>query len=342
MSRDNLETKWLFVSVIDSAKGWPRFWLQGEKPPFWASFLAVVYCGVIRLRYACYQNGYCQRYHAERPVLVVGNRVVGGTGKTPVILGLVALLKARGVRVGIISRGYGRTDKTLVHLVQQTDTSAQAGDEPLLLARSLLVPVVVAKQRALAIQTLLHHHPEIDLIIADDGWQHLAMARNAVIEVIDAQKGYGNGYCLPAGPLRQPADLDHADMTLTQGEDFQLMPTHWYHLATRRYYLIDEPLPSFFAIEQGVTAMAGIGNPERFFSSLKNLGINISEKVALADHQEIPEEQLNLNTTVIMTMKDAMRCPTDMPAHYWALAVSTQFTPDQEKNLLTLTQRILT
>ncbi len=335
-----------FVRLTKSANGWPTFWLQAEKPPLWARVLSVVYCAVIRLRYACYQMGYCRRYLAERPVLVVGNRVVGGTGKTPVILGLVALLQARGVRVGIVSRGYGRTDKTPVHLVQATDTSAQAGDEPLLLAKTLSVPVVVAKQRSLAIQTLLNHYPELDLILADDGWQHLAMMRHAVIEVIDAQKGYGNGYCLPAGPLRQPANLGQADMTLTQGKDFQLVPTHWYHLATQRYYPLNEQLnedsPFSLIDQQDVTAMAGIGNPERFFNTLENLGINISERVALADHQAIPTARLTQSNTTIMTMKDAMRCPTDnIPPHYWALVVSTQFTPDQEHNLLKLTQRIL-
>lgn len=324
--------------------GWPSFWAHGVTPPYWARAVAWLYCALMRFRRWCYQRGYCTTHTASCPVLVIGNRVVGGTGKTPVILGLVSLLTAQGLRVGIVSRGYGRKNQNQVRLVNMNDTAEQVGDEPLLLARQLTVPVVVAKQRVLAVKTLLQHHPDLDMIISDDGWQHLAMARHAVVELIDAQKGYGNGYCLPAGPLREASDQHTADLVLYQGKDVTLEPSAWYHIATKRYYPLNEQLSQFISSDYQISALAGIGNPDRFFSTLKNLDINIYNSTALADHQPIPPEHLKERDPfhlVIMTMKDAMRCPQNMPDQYWALVVETRFSPLAEAELLALAESVL-
>jgi tetraacyldisaccharide 4'-kinase len=337
----SLRNNLAIIAVNLKTTGWPSFWKHGNRPPLWATLLSLFYCTLTTLRRFCYHRGWCKSIVAAKPILVVGNRVVGGTGKTPVIIGLVKRLQRQGLRIGIVSRGYGRIDQNL-QLVNSEMSADQVGDEPLLLAKTLAVPVAVARQRNLAVAQLIHLYPDLDIIISDDGWQHLAMAATAVIEVIDIEKGYGNGCCLPAGPLRESISIVEADVVLYQGQDMQLSPSGWYHLATQIYYQLDELLPKF---EDGVFALAGIGQPDRFFASLKNLGINLLSQQALADHQTIPNTLLQAQSPiipVIMTMKDAMRCPQNVGDHCWALVVDSQFTPEMEETLDALIKRVLT
>lgn len=308
--------------------GWPVFWYAGQIPPSWAKALMYIYCAVLWLKRIAYRLGILSTVKLPVPVVVIGNRVVGGAGKTPLLLALVPILQAQGWRVGIVSRGYGRKDRQ-VRAVDGLSTSDLVGDEPLLLWQSLGVPVYVGSDRVLVATTLLANSP-VDIILSDDGWQHWHLARDYVIEVVDMDKGYGNGYCLPAGPLREPENsLPLADLTLYNGRDFELIPRYWLNVKTGESCELDR-LPS------SVIAMAGIGNPQRFFDTVSKLNKEIVYAVALKDHQilslSVIEQFDRGQVPLVMTLKDAVRCRDFAQAHWWALIVETQiderlFTP---------------
>ncbi len=300
--------------------GWPMFWYVGRTPPIWAKALMIVYCAVLWLKRIAYQLGLLKTVKLPVPVVVVGNRVVGGAGKTPLLLALVPVLQAQGWRVGIISRGYGRKDH-LVRAVDVLSTSDLVGDEPLLLWQTLGVPVYVGSDRVAAARELLANTP-VDIILSDDGWQHWRLSRDYVIEVVDVDKGYGNGYCLPAGPLREPENsLPSADLTLYNGRDFTLVPCYWRNVKTGKQCALDK-------LSASVVAMAGIGNPQRFFDTVSQLNIEIVHAVALKDHQalslSVVQQFDDGQQPLVMTLKDAVRCREFAQEHWWALVVETQ------------------
>lgn len=298
---------------------WPSFWLAGQQPPLWARALEWLYCAVLVLRRMGYARGFFQTTHLPVPVLIVGNRVVGGTGKTPLLMALIPQLQAQGWHVGIVSRGYGRKDKQ-VRLVLSDSTTEQVGDEPLLLFQQLAVPIVVGADRVAAAALLLAQSP-VDLIVSDDGWQHWALGRDVVIEVVDGARGYGNRHCLPAGPLRElPEGLPNADLTLYNGKDFALKPRCWKNIKT------GECLP-LVQLSGSVRALAGIGNPQRFFDGLIALGLTLDKALPLADHQAVTQADFewdDLGLPVVMTAKDAVRCAGFARSHWWALEVTTE------------------
>jgi tetraacyldisaccharide 4'-kinase len=315
--------------------GWPSFWFKGKIPPWWAKAVSVVYCAVVDVKRWCYGQGIYKTHHLSVPVLIVGNRVVGGTGKTPVMMGLVALCQQKGLKVGIISRGYGRQDKQ-VRLVDASSTSTLVGDEPLLLWQILGVPVAVGAQRVVAAQLLLAQH-KVDLLLSDDGWQHWALGREAVVEVVDAQRGYGNGYCLPAGPLRERSDAQPlANVVLHNGVDFKLQPLHWRHVATQAILPLN-------ALTGKVRAMAGIGHPQRFFDTVTQIGLDFQDKVPLADHQHLSIADFSWDDgqyPLVMTAKDAVRCQGFARDHWWSLDVATEFTSECQLSLTQLVQSL--
>ncbi len=303
--------------------GWPSFWQADKTPPVWARLLEGVYCGLVDARRWAYRVGLFKTTYLPVPVLVVGNRVVGGTGKTPLLMALIPQLQAQGWRVGVVSRGYGRKDKQC-RLVAQDSTSEQVGDEPLLLFQQLAVPIVVGSNRVAAGQFLLAQS-SVDVIVSDDGWQHWALGRDAVIEVIDRSRGYGNGHCLPAGPLREAAtSLPNADLTLYNGVDFRLKPYCWRNIQT------GERMPLTF-LTGSVRALAGIGHPQRFFDELMALGLVLDKAVPLADHQAMSTDDFGWDDRalpVVMTAKDAVRCAAFARSHWWALEVTTEIDSD--------------
>jgi tetraacyldisaccharide 4'-kinase len=309
---------------MKKTSGWPSFWLQGQEPPLWARLLEAFYCGLMAVRRWCYVQGLFKTTRLPVPVLVVGNRVVGGTGKTPLLMALIPLLQAQGWRVGVVSRGYGRKDNSIRFVTTDSNT-AQVGDEPLLLFQQLNVPIVVGSNRVAAAQLLLAQQP-VDVIVSDDGWQHWALGRDLVIEVVDGERGYGNGHCLPAGPLRERQEcLPNADLTLYNGRDFKLLPLQWRNIKT------GDCLP-LAAVTGRVRALAGIGNPKRFFDSLERLDLVLENAIALADHQAIQFADFTWDDAqfpVIMTAKDAVRCASFAQSHWWALDVTTEINKEQ-------------
>lgn len=270
-------------------------------------------------------------YRAPVPVLVVGNVTVGGTGKTPMILWLIENCRARGLRVGVVSRGYGATPPQLPWRVRADDPAGHAGDEPLLIVQRSGVPLVIDPQRARAVQALLEQE-ELDLILCDDGLQHYRLARDIELVLVDAARGLGNGRCLPAGPLREPAErLAEVDAVLRngaivdgeEGYALQLRPSALVNLRSGERVGLDHFPPG-----QQVHAVAGIGNPRRFFATLEALNWRPIAH-PFADHARYSPEALCFAPALplLMTEKDAVKCRAFAAEDWWYLAVDAAPSP---------------
>ncbi|NLA50644.1 MAG: tetraacyldisaccharide 4'-kinase [Alcaligenaceae bacterium] len=299
---------------------------------------------VQRIRKILYQKNIKSSYRAPCPVIVVGNIYVGGTGKTPVVAALVQTLRDKGYHPGIISRGYGvKIGKTARVAKGSQAEAAQIGDEPALLAQ--YAPIGVHPKRALAIKALLEGYPQTNVIIADDGLQHLALQRDLEIVVQD-ERGIGNGLLLPAGPLREPADkLTSVDVIITNRNHHDFRNTNAKTLSTKPL-LVDMRLqPSAFvniqsnqqlSIEEWLSlhhnnstvAVAGIGNPQRFFNSLASLGITVDEQHTYPDHYDFNVEDFAQfkQDIVLMTEKDALKCRNFADNRFYFLKVNAEFS----------------
>lgn len=289
-------------------------WYGGARPPWFLRALARVYGFAVRRRAF-------NRELLPAPVWVVGNFTVGGTGKTPLIIALAERLRDRGYRPGVVSRGYGRRLR-VPHSVTAESTPAQAGDEPLLIARRTGVPVRVDADRLSAASFLIARG--CDVIIADDGLQHRNLPRTLEIEVLDAARGYGNGRLLPAGPLREPVRM--VDLRVINGA---AADTDAAYAMSMRLGLCRNlrdgrvsPLESFRG--QALQAVAGIGHPGRFFDSLRHAGLAI-ETHAFPDHHAFREQDLP-SGTVLLTEKDAVKCAPFAHADVWAVPVEARLS----------------
>ncbi|MDB5984686.1 MAG: lpxK [Pseudomonas sp.] len=267
-------------------------------------------------------------YRAPVPVLVVGNITVGGTGKTPMILWMIEHCRARGLRVGVVSRGYGAKPPSLPWRVTAEQNASEAGDEPLLIVQRTGVPLMIDPDRSSAVRGLLATEP-LDLILCDDGMQHYRLARDLELVLIDAARGLGNRRCLPAGPLREPVErLNSVDALLYNGASsdrddgygFVLKPTALVNLRSGER----QPL-TYFPAGQGLHAVAGIGNPQRFFNTLEGLHWRPVPH-AFADHAVYSAQALTFTPTLplIMTEKDAVKCRAFAADNWWYLAVDAQ------------------
>ncbi|MCC7516071.1 MAG: tetraacyldisaccharide 4'-kinase [Pseudomonadales bacterium] len=269
------------------------------------------------------------------PVVVVGNLSVGGTGKTPLLHAIATAFTRRGIRVGIISRGYGGSHTGSPRMVSALDDAACVGDEPLLLAQLTHCPVVIGADRVAAARFLLQQ-TAVDVILSDDGLQHYALPRQFEIAVLDAARGMGNGFCLPAGPLRESAArLRTVDAVVINGEQTDallegslqqlaitplvtaLQPECWVSVIDGRKQTLD-------SVPKGeVHALAGIGNPPRFFNTLRQLGYHVVEH-PFPDHHIFSANDLQFgdDLPVVMTEKDAVKCTGFAAPHCYALRVS--------------------
>ena len=272
------------------------------------------------------------------PVVVVGNIHAGGTGKTPIVATLVSGLQEKGVKVGIISRGYGRKSKA-VHVLNAASRAEDAGDEPLLLFRKTGAPTAVGSSRAEAGRALLAAHPDIRLIVADDGLQHYALRRDMEIAVFPAaDTGRTDLDLLPNGSLREPLSrLDSVDAVVVSGgkADASFAPSeNMFHsrIETGQIYRLNHPseiLDTVRLKNQTVAAVAGIAKPERFFDSLRSMGITLNQTVALPDHAGIAAADLPDVDAVIITEKDAVKFSDDLNMnHVWVLPVCAIIEPD--------------
>jgi len=293
--------------------------------------LEALYRRVVLRKRARFLSGESASYRAPVPVIVVGNITVGGTGKTPMILWLIEHCRRQGLKVGVVSRGYGAKPPQFPWRVEAQQGAEQAGDEPLLIVQRTGVPLMIDPDRSRAVQALLASEP-LDLILCDDGMQHYRLARDLELVLIDAARGLGNGRCLPAGPLREPAErLQAADAVLFNGasgdrpEGFalRLQPSALVNLRSGERRALDH-----FPAGQRLHAVAGIGNPQRFFNTL--LGLNWQPVPhPFADHAQFSVQSLAFSPPLplVMTEKDAVKCRAFAADDWWYLAVEAQPTP---------------
>jgi tetraacyldisaccharide 4'-kinase len=315
-----------------------RLWLQQQWYRLGLSHLLLIplswlYGFLIKLRRFAYQHGILKSHQLPVPVIVVGNISVGGTGKTPLVIWLVTALKQAGYSPAIISRGYGGSTQT-IRSVSAGDDPRIVGDEPVLMAAHTHSPVWVGRDRAVLAEALLRNHPECDVIVSDDGMQHYRMQRNVEIAVIDSARGFGNGYLLPAGCLREPVSrLGEVDAVVINGNDDVTLPENAapvfvLHLQAEPFYQLQQPQNRCTAHEfaqKKIHAIAGIGNPDRFFSTLKALGLSFQQHV-FADHHAFQAQDLQIADAdiILMTEKDAVKCKDFAGKNCWVLPVAVQ------------------
>lgn len=308
-----------------------RGWYSTSTWPRLLSPLAMIYTMLARSRRLRIQGDERRHWKPPVPTLVVGNINVGGTGKSPLVIWLANQFAERGLKAGIVSRGYGGFSREYPLEVTGLTDPALCGDEAVMTARRTDCPVVVDRDRVAAVRHLLNEH-EVDLIISDDGLQHYALDRDVEICVIDGERGLGNGLCLPAGPLREPPSrLTDVDYVVVNGdvyprlpvaaEQMKLAPVAWVNLANGERRGLDEQL-----FNTPVHAVAGIGNPGRFFQTLRSCGLQVIEH-AFDDHHafELSELMFGDALPVVMTEKDAVKVrqlnPSLVHDSFWYLEV---------------------
>ncbi|MDQ8038796.1 MAG: tetraacyldisaccharide 4'-kinase [Rickettsiella sp.] len=261
------------------------------------------------------------------PIIVIGNITVGGSGKTPLLIEIAQFLKNKGWRPGVISRGYmGKTDHYPCR-VHMNSNPREVGDEPLLIAQATGCPTLVDPERSRGIKTLLGK-TNCNIVLSDDGLQHLALGRDIEIAVVDGQRRFGNGFCLPAGPLREPLSrLKKVDFIVSKGKaaklneyEMLLIPDHFYQLIQPQN---KKNLGFFYGKKLHV--VAGIGNPDQFFSSLRTLGLTFIEH-PFPDHHFFKPNDFNYGNEaiIIMTEKDAVKCTGLVDTRLWCLRSKTK------------------
>lgn len=298
-----------------------RRWYRGDAPPLWTRPLEALYRHVVKRRAKGFRDDASRVVHLPVPVVVVGNITLGGTGKTPLIVALAQAMRARGFVPGVVSRGYGGSERG-PYLLSEDDSPAKVGDEPCLI-RQNGIPVAIGRERPEAARLLVEMG--CDLVLADDGLQHYRLGRDVEICVIDGERRLGNGHLLPAGPLREPVerlrDVDYivvnggspaqgeVPMTLEGGAAVNMDdPT------------LTAPLTDFAG--RPAHAVAGIGNPARFFASLAAQGIAVDGH-PFADHHAFTRDDFIFadGCPVLMTDKDAVKCRAFARANWWRVPV---------------------
>ncbi len=331
-----------------------RVWYADGKGRFLLLPLSALYCAA---------NAYQRKTQLKElsqnppninvPIIVVGNITVGGTGKTPVTVHIVKLLKKSGYKPAIITRGYGGKAQTWPQKVTAKSDAEMVGDEAVLMATRSGVPVYAGANRLESIQQLLSE-TVCDVIVSDDGLQHYKMPRDIQIAVIDGERGFGNGLCIPAGPLREKINrLDECDLLVLNGlsksKDKYLNQAHTMSLSGDSIINLttaeERPLKDFFG--ETIEAVTGIGNPKRFYSTLENTGLIVNQH-SFPDHHAFSKNDLlfnedgfdknSYNKIVIMTEKDAVKCKSLIgdQANYWYLPISVVLPIEFDEKLLSL------
>ena len=294
--------------------------------------VSYVFGGLIAIRRWLYQAGFFKTHALPVPVIVVGNVMVGGVGKTPITMALVNHLRTQGWRVGVLSRGYGRATSGTV-AVTQNNTATDVGDEPLLIARNCNVPVYVSASRVDAGRALLREHPDVEVLVCDDGLQHWQLSRDIELCVFD-ERGVGNGHLQPAGPLREVwprKPLSYSVPCFVVQSSGQTGPDVFpaqRHLADLAVQADGTQRPLSSWAHAPAQAVAGIAKPEVFFSMLQAKGITLTHAQALPDHADMQQLQIDLTLgDVFCTEKDAVKLWAHHP-HAWAVPLITTLPAD--------------
>ncbi len=321
------------------------YWYRRNKIVWLLLPFSWLYCLLTVVRRKLYQTNIKKSYAAEVPVVVIGNIVAGGSGKTPLLIGLCEFILAKGYKVGVVSRGYGGSFSGIKQVTEKDD-AAVVGDEPLMIHQRTGVPVVVSADRVAAVSYLLSHD-HCDIVLSDDGLQHYRMQRSLELAVIDAERKFGNGFCLPAGPLReQISRLNDVDLIIYNGK-----PAHVYAATNNKtdacaeqasdvsecsYQLKvtkiqrlnnDESRELSGFAGRRVHAVAAIGNPLRFFRQLEAQGLSVQAH-AFPDHYQYQQEDFSgwSSDCIIMTEKDAVKCRHLQLADAWVVSVNSEFS----------------
>lgn len=315
-----------------------RLWYAGHALAYPLVPFSWAYGAAVGLRHLAFRRGWAKRQACSVPVIVVGNLTVGGTGKTPLVIWLVDCLKRHGYHPGVATRGYGGHARHWPQQVRPDGDPTMAGDESVLLARRCGCPVAAAPDRWLAAEGLVRHH-RCDIIICDDGLQHLALERDLEIAVVDGERRFGNGRLLPVGPLREPLSrLAHVDLIVATGaalvgeHAMTIRPRPLKSLADER---VERPLEAFR--DKWVHAIAGIGQPERFFAFLEGYGVLIVPH-PFPDHHVFSLRDLHFedDLPILMTEKDAVKCAGYANPAHWYLPIDVELPPAFEERVVAL------
>ncbi|MBY0416852.1 MAG: tetraacyldisaccharide 4'-kinase [Pararheinheimera sp.] len=305
---------------------WEKGWYRQHPYTllFWP--LSLLYRLVAVIRRIGYQRGWFQSFAVEKPVVIVGNISVGGTGKTPFTLWLCKFLTDQGFTPGIVSRGYGARITEPVR-VTSLHLACDVGDEPLLLASKSHCPVVVCPDRVAAAQYLLAT-TDCDIVISDDGLQHYRLQRDLELVLIDGQRGLGNQQLLPAGPLREPVSrLQSVDAVIVNSGNFELAQ-HKMQLKAVKPLALDGQ-SQWPAEAPAVTLVAAIGNPQRFVDTVNSVGIEMKATAFFRDHFAFDENSLaDIEGPVLMTEKDAVKCRAFAKPHWYYLPVEADLSDE--------------
>lgn len=311
-----------------------RSWLERQwyKDSVWSRLLLpldLLLAMLVWLRRTAYLMGLLQTWRAPVAVVVVGNITVGGTGKTPLVLWLVEFLKSQGWHPGIISRGYGGKARGVMRVTAGSNAD-EVGDEPLLMVRRSACPLWVGRDRPAVARALLAAHPECNVLVSDDGLQHYALARDFEIVVVDGLRMYGNGAMLPVGPLREPLwRLHSVDAVVINGGEADLGHDEYdMELHGDQFRRLGHDAETASAADfsgKRLHAIAGIGNPVRFFNHLRSLGLDVVEH-AFPDHHRFVAGDLLIEQAdaILMTEKDAVKCCAFAPDIAWYLPVEAE------------------
>lgn len=305
-----------------------KCWYNNNPLVWLLSPVTALFWLVSTLRKLSYDKGWRRAHRLPVPVIIVGNISVGGTGKTPLVIRLAQLLRQEGYHPGILSRGYGGSNVSYPHLVLEGDSPAMVGDEPALMRQHLQCPIVVDPNRARGGEFLLKQH-RCDVVLCDDGLQHYALARDVEIVVMDGQRRLGNNHLLPMGPLRESADrMKSVDFVVINGGmvrkgDF-LMSLESGRLVNIKH---SSKSMSLSELDNEATAVAAIGNPQRFFDLLKSKQVKLKQCLTFSDHHAFKQQDLPKGT-VIMTEKDAVKCKEFAEDDWWYLPVSAKLTEE--------------
>jgi tetraacyldisaccharide 4'-kinase len=300
--------------------------------------LTLVYASIVAVRGFLFRHRILRSWRADVPVVIVGNISAGGTGKTPLVLAIVEILRHHGWNPGVVARGYGRVPpreqdpRGVVRVLPDVATPEHFGDEPVLIARRSQVPVYISPDRPAAVRALLADHPEVNVVVSDDGLQHYALARDLEIAVVDGERRFGNGLPLPSGPLREPVSrLRSVDAVVMNGGGAPAadgVPHFAMTLGGERFFSLVQGRhmsPAEFAQHahgRNVAAVAGIGNPARYFDHLATLGI-AARALPFPDHHAYHPSDLRLPEAdlIVMTEKDAVKCAAFADARMWLMRV---------------------
>ena len=334
-----------------------RGWYNASKLNFVLLPLTGLFWLLSSIRKLLFKLGIKQQVPSKLPVIVVGNISVGGTGKTPFVIYLVELLKQQGFKPAIVSRGYGadkqsnkNQDLPFPRLVSSELATNLTGDEPKLLHLRTQCPVVISPDRAQAVQ-FIHDNTDANVVISDDGLQHYKMARDIEIVLLDAQRMFGNGWLLPVGPLRElPSRLKSVDLTLINSgsavvnthneKDYQLSADMAYNLLnpTNKLTLNNRDKQS-----NKVHLVSGIGNPQRFLTTVETFGYKVESTLWFADHHNFTAADFDKFTTddiIVMTEKDAVKCQAFAKANWFVLPISAVISNKVEQQLIELIKQL--